>query len=165
MLVERVINSGWTGSHRSTPTFEARGGVMRPTAPYPVTDIHLSWATFYTWSSRVILNIYRWTRYYRKPCFWYEMIKRRPAYTVTMRADSTDSYPPVLKHATPTLMTVKRLSGYTGEKTSFLTIHGFIPPCNEWCVFYSNERRVMYSWGIYKVLVISSLTTTSFGTL
>ena len=44
------------------------------------------------------------------------MIKRRPAYTVTMRADSTDSYPPVLKHATPTLMTVKRLSGYTGEK-------------------------------------------------
>ena len=63
------------------------------------------------------------------------MIKRRPAYTVTMRADSTDSYPPVLKHATPTLMTVKRLSGYTGEKTSFLTIHGFIPPCSEWCVF------------------------------
>ena len=25
------------------------------------------------------------------------MIKRRPAYTVTMRADSTDSYPPVFE--------------------------------------------------------------------
>ena len=108
MLVERVINSGWTGSHRSTPTFEARGGVMRPTAPCPVTDIHLSWATFYTWSSRVILNIYRWTRYYRKPCFWYEMIKRRAAYTVTMLCDSTDSLSPVLKHATPTSWPLSR---------------------------------------------------------
>ena len=97
--------------------------------PLQVLTYHELLSILYVTRYFKYIYIYRWVRYFRKHCFWYEMLKRQAAYTVTIPADSTDSLSPCFEtRNTDAHAGKKRLSGYTGEKRASWQYMGLFHP-------------------------------------